>query len=218
MKILRIIFPAIALMMVLCVSAQAQTKIGTVDLEKILKNYWKAQRALAMLQERFTKDQSDDKDMNATLKKMNDDYEQLLQQVNDPAISDDERARRKQAADDKYKEMQDEKAVIDQFERQEMATLDDQRQRMVNSSLDEIKAAIAAKARTGGYTVVLDTSSRTLNAGAGPVELPSEVAYASGEIDLTDAVLAQLNAGAPVDASTPAVANPVPSLVSTNNP
>jgi outer membrane protein len=217
MKILRMVLPAFLLMTLLSGSALAQTKVATVDLQKLLKGFWKAQRANALIQERFAKDQSDDKDMIARLKKMNDDYEQLLAQANDPAISSDERDKRKQSAADKLKDIQGEKVNVDQFERQEMATLDDQRQRMVKSSLDEIKAAVSSNAKTGGYTVVLDTSARTLNLGGGSVELPSEVVYTSGD-DLTDAVLAQLNAGAPVDTAAPTVANPVPSLAGTNSP
>jgi len=196
-------------------SASAQTKVATVDLQKILKGFWKAQRAAALLQERFAKDQSDDKDMIARLKKMNDDYEQLLSQANDQAISSDERDKRKQSAADKLKDIQSLKVNVDQFERQEMATLDDQRQRMVKNSLDEIKTAVAAKAKTDGYAVVLDTSSRTLNLGGGSVELPSEVVYSSGD-DLTDAVLAQLNAGAPIDLAKPA--SITSSILGTNAP
>jgi outer membrane protein len=215
MKILRTILPAILMMAFLSGSASAQTKVATVDLQKILKGFWKAQRAAALLQERFAKDQSDDKDMIARLKKMNDDYEQLLSQANDQAISSDERDKRKQSAADKLKDIQSLKVNVDQFERQEMATLDDQRQRMVKNSLDEIKTAVAAKAKTDGYAVVLDTSSRTLNLGGGSVELPSEVVYSSGD-DLTDAVLAQLNAGAPIDLAKPA--SITSSILGTNAP
>jgi outer membrane protein len=217
MKILRIILPAILLMTLLSGSAIAQTKVATVDLQKILKGFWKAQRAQALLQERFAKDQSDDKDMIARLKKMNDDYEQLLSQANDPAISSDERDKRKQAAADKLKDIQGEKVNVDQFERQEMSTLDDQRQRMVKSSLDEIKTAVAAKAKDAGYSVVLDTSARTINGGGSSIELPSEVVYSSGD-DITDAVLAQLNAGAPIDTAAPTVASPAPPLTGGKNP
>lgn len=217
MKNLRIIFSVILLMALLSGSAQAQSKVATVDLQKILKGFWKAQRAQALIQERFAKDENDDKDMIVSLKKMNDDYEQLLAQASDQAISSDERDKRKQAADDKLKEVQAEKVNMDQFERQEMATLEDQRQRMVKNSLDEIKAAVSAKAKAAGYSIVLDTSPRTINGGASSIELPSEVVYSSSD-DITDAVLAQLNAGAPIDTATPAVTNPATSLTVPNSP
>jgi hypothetical protein len=41
------------------------------------------------------------------------------------------------------------------------------------------------------------------------------VVYTSGDNDLTDAILAQINAGAPIDTTTPVTTTP-PSL--TNNP
>jgi outer membrane protein len=217
MKILRIILPAILLMTLLSGSAFAQTKVATVNLEKLLKGFWKVQRGQALLHERFTKDQNDDKDTVARLKKMDDEYEQLLEQANDQAISSDERAKRKQTADAELKELQSEKVNAEQIERQEMAALDDQGQRMVENSLEIIKAAVAGKAKAGGYSVVLDTSTRTINAGGSSIELPSEVVYSNGD-DLTDAVLAQINAGAPIDAAAPTMANPVPSLTGTNSP
>jgi Skp family chaperone for outer membrane proteins len=73
----------------------------------------------------------------------------------------------------------------------------DDRQQMHDKILAEIKIAVTTTAKTSGCTLVIDTGAET--ASGTPAVL-----YDSGENDLTDAVLAQLNAGAPIDVTKPA--------------
>ena len=118
-------------------------------------------------------------------------------EANDQALSADERDRRKQAASDKLKDLSSRKAALDQYERQAQTTLGDQRQRMRDNILVEIKAAVATKAKAGGYTLVFDTAAETVNG-------TMAIVYTSGDNDLTTDILAQLNAGAPIDVTKPA--------------
>jgi outer membrane protein len=195
--ILKTVFPAALLTIFLSSSALADTKIGTVDLRKLFDNYWKTKTAQGAIQERAAQLDKDDKGMKDDLKKGSDDYQKLLLQVNDQGISTEERERRKQAADDKLKQLQSSKTAIDQFERQAQTTLGEQRQRMRDNILGEIKAAVNAKAKADGYSLVLDSASETVNGTL-------TVVYTNGENDLTDTILSQLNAGARIDLSTPA--------------
>jgi outer membrane protein len=203
-NILRTIFPAVLLPAFLSGSALAQTKIATVDLGNTFTNYYKTKLAQAAIQDRATQLDKDDKSMKDDLKKGSDDYQQLLQQANDQAISGDERDRRKQAAADKLKQLEERRTAITQYETQAQATLNDQRQRMREKILADIQDAVNAKAKAGGYALVIDKSAQAVSST--PV-----VAYGVPEIDLTADVLKQLNAGAPIDL-------PVPSLVNTNSP
>jgi Skp family chaperone for outer membrane proteins len=130
-----------------------------------------------------------------------------LAQSNDQAISADERDRRKKAAADKLKQIQDSKATIEQYERTAQTQLSDQRTRMRADILKEINAAVAAKAKAAGCTLVIDIAAETIN------QTPM-VIYSTGENDLTDAVLAQLNVGAP--ANLPKSIATMPSMLSTN--
>jgi len=204
----RRILPVVLLMAFMSGSALAQTKIATVDLRKLFDNYYKTKLAQAAIQDHAAQLDKDDKSMKDDLKKGGDDYQALLQQANDQALSADERDRRKQAAADKLKELQTNKATIDQYERQAQTTLGEQRQRMREKILVDIKAAVTTKAKAGGYTLVFDTAAETVNG-------TMAVVYTSGDNDLTDAILAQINAGAPIDTTTPVTTTP-PSL--TNNP
>jgi len=212
--ILRTIFPAVLLLTFLSGSALAQTKVATVDLGSVFTNYFKTKLAQASIQDRATQLDKDDKSMKDDLQKAADEYQQLLQQANDQAISAEERGRRQQTATDKLKQLNDRRAAIDQYERQAQTTLNDQRQRMREKILADIQVAVNAKAKAGGYALVIDKSAQAAS-------LTSIVSYSAPEIDLTDDVLKQLNAGAPIDlpamSSAPAL-SPAPSLLNTNAP
>ena len=182
-------------------SALADTKIGTVDLRKLFDNYWKTKTAQADIQDKAAQADKDDKAMKEDLKTGSEAYQKLLLQVNDQGISSDERERRKQAADDKLKQLQSSKTAIEQFERQAQATLGEQRQRMRDRILGEIKIAVNAKAKAEGYALVLDSAAETVNGTL-------TVVYNNGENDMTDAILSQLNAGAPIDVTKPAATTP----------
>ena len=220
-NILRTIFPAVLLLTFLSGSALAQTKVATVDLRQLFDNYWKTKQAQAAIQDRASQLGKDDNDMKDVLKKASDQYQQLLAQANDQAISADERDRRKQTAAEKRKQLEERRTAIDQYERQAQATLNEQRQHMSEKIRADIQAAVNARAKAGGYTIVLNTAAEGINIGSANLSVPSSVIYSTGEIDLTAEVLKQLNAGAPIDltpASSVPVVSPVPSLLNTNGP
>ena len=221
MKVLKTTILAVSLLTLLCGSALAQSKIATVDMKKLFDNYYKTRLAQAAIQDRASQLDKDDKGMRDDLKKAADDYQQLLAQANDQAVSADERDRRKQAAADKLKQLTDRRTAIDQYERQAQSTLNDQRQRMSDKILADIQAAVNTKAKAGGYTIVLNTAAEGINLGSANINVPSPVVYSVGEIDLTADVLKQLNAGAPIDmtpASSAPAASPLSSLLNTNGP
>jgi len=201
MKNFRFAFLAVALLAATALSATADTKIATVDMKKIFNGYWKTKQATAALENRETELRKEMKDMADSLEKAQTDYKQLLDQSNDPVISADERDKRKQAATDKAKEITSSKVALEQFQRQAEAQLADQSQRMSGNLVVDIQKAVADKAKAGGYSIVLNSAANEM------------VVYSDSQVDITDSVVAQLNAGAPIDLTKPAG---VPLNVSTN--
>jgi outer membrane protein len=210
-RILQIIFPAVLLMTFLSSPALAQQKIATVDMRKLFDGYWKTKQAETALNDRKTELDKEDRGFLDNLQKAREEYQKLLDAANDQAISADERDKRKQAAADKYAEIQNSQTAIVQFERQAQVTLGGQTQRMRGDILKEIEATVATKAKAAGYTMVFDDASQTANQT--PVIL-----YSDDQNDLTSAVLAQLNAGAPIDLTAPAMSVVPPLTISTNSP
>jgi len=206
MKMLRTTILTTLLLAILCVPALAQSKIASVDMEKLFKGYWKTKQAEAALNKRVADLQKEIKDMADGLDKAQTDYSRLLDQANDQALSTEERAKRKQEAADKLKDINNSRAAIDQFNRQAQSQVMDQRQRMTANLVGEIQKAVGEMAKTGGYTLVVNSA------------VTEAVVYSSGD-DLTDAVLKQLNVNAPVDLNQPGDVTPVTTLLSsTNNP
>ena len=206
MKMLRTTILTALLLAVLSVPALAQSKIASVDMEKLFKGYWKTKQAEAALNKRVADLQKEIKDMAEGLDKAQADYSRLLDQANDQALSTEERAKRKQAAADKLKDINNSRAAIDQFNRQAQSQVLDQRQRMTANLVSEIQKTVGDKARTSGYTLVVNSA------------VTDAVVYSSGD-DLTDAVLKQLNVNAPVELSQPGDVTPIRTLLgSTNNP
>lgn len=201
MKNLRYLVLTLVLLLAMIVSASAQTKVATVDMKKLFNGYYKTKLSQTSLENRKTELRKEIKDMADGLEKTQADYKQLVDKANDQTLSADERAKNRIAGDDKAKEINNSRAAIEQFQRQAEAQLGDQSQRMSVSLVGEIQKSVAEKARSGGYSMVLNAAS---------IEV---VVFANTDNDITASVLAQLNAGAPIDVTAP---TGVPLNISTN--
>jgi outer membrane protein len=191
-NLLRKMVPGLLLISLLSGSASAQSRIATVDLRKIFDNYWKTKQADAALKERAADMEKEHKNMLDDWKKAKEDYQTLLSSANDQAVSSDQRDKRKKLAEDKLKQIKESEDNIGQYERQAKQTLDDQRKRMRDNILGEIRTALNAKAKSAVYSLVIDTAAESFNNT--PIVL-----YTNNENDMTDDILKQLNAAAPAE-------------------
>jgi outer membrane protein len=199
---LRKLIPIVLLLALCGHTALAQTRIATVDLRKLFDGYWKTKQADAALKDRAADLDKEYKSLGEDFKKAGEEYQKLLASANDQAVSAEERDKRKLSAETKLKDIKERQETIGQFERQARTTLDEQRRRMRETILGEIRTQLNAIAKSKGYGLVVDSAAESVNNT--PVFL-----YTSPdneENDLTKAVLAQLNAGAPLDTTPPAAA------------
>jgi outer membrane protein len=174
-------------------SAMAQNRIATIDLRKVFDGYWKKKQAEAALKERQSDIEKEDRNMVDDYKKAKEEYQSLLTSANDQAVSSEERDKRKNAAEDKLRRMKEMEESIATYERQARTTIGEQSQRMRSNILSEIRNVVNSKAKTAGFSLVLDTAAESINST--PVFL-----YSNNENDITDSVLQQLNSTAPVEA------------------
>jgi outer membrane protein len=174
----------------------AQSRIATVDLRKVLDNYWKTKEAEASIKDRQAGMQKDLKEMEEDARKSKDEYQTLLVTAADQAVSAEERERRKKAAEEKLKALRDAQENMAQYDRQARVTLEEQYKRMRDNLLTEIRNVVTAKAKQTGFALVLDSSGMSVNNVPAPVVL-----YTNNENDMTDDILKQLNATAPADAA-----------------
>ena len=188
--------PALLLISLMSSPAWAQNRIATVDLRKVFDKYWKTTQADAALKDHGADLEKDHKAMLDDWKKAKDDYQTLLTDANNQTLSVEEREKRKKAAEDKFKQIKESEDTIAQYNRQARANIDEQRKRMRDRIVEEIRTTVNGKAKAAGYALVLDTTAENAN------NTPT-VLYSNNENDMTDAVLAQLNAGAPAGTPKP---------------
>ena len=191
-SLLRKIVTALLLVTLVSAPAWGQGRIATVDLRKVFDGYWKTKQADASIKDRGADLEKEHKSMLEDWKKAKDDYQTLLTEANNQTLSLEERDKRKKSAEDKFKQIKDSEDAIRQYERQATTTIDEQKRRMRDSIVEEIRTTVSGKAKAAGYALVFDTTAETVNNT--PIIL-----YSNNENDITEAVLAQLNAGAPAE-------------------
>lgn len=195
---MRTFFKRLILVLVLSVgtSAFAQMRMATVDLGRVFTNYWKTKQAQNALDEHKADFDRADREKVTNFNKAKEEYQKVLDSVNDPAISSDEREKRQKDAESKLRDLNELGENIQEYERGEKAALYEQLQRTHDNIFSEIRSVVTARAKADGYTMVIDTAA--LSASGSPV-VPY---YVPGDNDLTDAVIKQINTGAPVEAPT----------------
>src|SRR5436309_3525389 len=125
MRMLKNLIPVFVLLIGTSAFAQ-QYRIATVDLGRVFTNYWKTRQAQNAIDEHRMDIQKTGKEMLATFNKAQEDYQKLLDSTKDPAVSSEEKEKRKKAADEKLKDLRDQKDGLDQFDRGSREALDEQ--------------------------------------------------------------------------------------------
>ena len=176
----------------LTTAAQAQTKIGIINLQKVFDSYWKTKQADNQLKDRASEFDKQRKDLIDSYEKANEEYKKLLESSNDQAISVEEREKRKKTAENKLRDLKEIETQITQFDRTARSNLSEQQRRMRELILKEIQEIIITKSKALGFTMVFDSAAQTVNG-------TQVVLFNNGENDISEDVLKQLNASAPAD-------------------
>jgi outer membrane protein len=172
-------------------SATAQGKVAIVDLRKVFDDYYKTKAADAQLKDQAADLAKESKAYMEQYQKASEEYKKLLDEANNQAVSQDEREKRKKAAEGKLVEIKELETTIRQFENTARTTLEEKKRQMREKILGAIRDIINAKAKAAGYAMVIDTAAESVNQT--PV-----VMYNNGDNDITAAVLKELNASAPI--------------------
>src|SRR2546429_647212 len=132
-------------------SVLAEQRIATIDLSKAFSNYWKKKDAEAKLKEEQTDMEKIYKGYVEDVKKAKEAYQKLLNDANDPAISPDEREKRKAQAEGKYKEWKEAEDRAVAYNKQASTTLEERSRRVREKILAEIQDVVRAKATANGF-------------------------------------------------------------------
>jgi Skp family chaperone for outer membrane proteins len=171
--------------------APAQTRIATVDMGKLFYGYYKTKEAQAALDVHKTDVEKEHASMVEDYKKLGQDYQTALAAANNQALSADQRAQQRKLAEDKLKQLEKSGEALVEYERSAQVTFKDETERVQSKVIDEIRSALEAAAKSRGYTLVLDAAAVSSNG------VPVILFHNDKDDDLTETVLAQLNATAP---------------------
>ena len=173
------------LMTFLAGSAFAQGRIATIDLNKAFNGYWKKKDAEALLKDQQTDMEKELKAMSDDYKKINEAYSKLLDSASDPAVSGDEKDKRKGQADDKLKQLKEKQDQYTAFKNRAEMDLAERRKSVISRIISEIRNVVSAEAKKQNYALVMDSGDE------------AAVVYSNSENDITQVIIKQLNDTAP---------------------
>ena len=174
--------------------ARADLNIGTVDMNRVLKEYRKTKEAEAKLNQ--AKDAAK-KEFDERI----DGYKKLLEEINAlnglmdaPALATEAKAQKAKQRDEKMAKLKNMEREISEFRQTREQQLEQQMHNLHETLIKEITAVVLEQAKTKNFDLVFDTSGASLSRFS-PVLFSRERADFSGD------VIAALNKGAVPTAS-----------------
>ena len=165
-------------------SLNAQSKVATIDLQKIIQAFYKTKDADAKLADAQKSYQDE---LNARMESYRKAVDAVNQDLNN-AKHPDERTRLTQSRDAQLNSARALEREITDFRGAREKELQNERTIMRSNLVDEIRAIVNDQIRSEGYQLVLDSSGQGGNTGS-PV-----VFFAQGGMDISDSVIEKLNA------------------------
>ena len=169
--------------------AQESLKIATVDMTKAFESYWKTTLSNKQVAERRADFDKIEQGLIDDIKLARQEHAGLVQSVQDPANSQEKREADAKIAQQKARDYDGLLRRHNEYRQNRDRTMAQMAQRLSWARIEEIKEIISTKAKEGGYDIVLNTAKSAADTTA--------VLYTAGKNDLTDSIIAELNADAP---------------------
>jgi outer membrane protein len=175
----------------------AQTNIGTVDVDRIFKEYKKTKEADAKLNEAKNSAKKEYDDRAEGYKKALEEINKLNGQLDAPALTAEAKAAKARERDDKIAKVKNMEREITEFRQTREQQLQQQMARLREVLLKEIMEVVTEREKARGLDLVIDKSGASTN-GFSPILFSPE------SMDFTTEVIAELNKrGHPAPSGTP---------------
>jgi len=178
-------------------SANAQFKVGTVDMNRIFSSYYKTKDAESRINEARNEAKKELDDRMDTHKKALDEINGINDQLKKSELSKDAKDKLNTSLNQKISDFRTAESEITDFKNTREKQLQEQAVRMRNSIVQEINGLVQAKVKSDNYDLVFDKSGMSLNGV--PV-----LVYSRDAMDFSDDIITQLNKNKPKDTSAPA--------------
>ncbi|MDP0490727.1 MAG: OmpH family outer membrane protein [Verrucomicrobiota bacterium JB023] len=187
-----IILAGVMFAMGLVAQAQETFKVATVDMKRLLKDYYRTEAAQQQLNEKQALLAQENNSKQQELQKLEEEIDALRKNMNDPSIND---AKKKEFFDEFQNKQQEGVAMarsLKEFLDRKRRSLQDEMQRQMKGILEEIRIVIDETAKAGDYDFVFDKS------GNSTTQVPV-LLYSKDSFDMTEDVLGELNKDKPAD-------------------
>jgi outer membrane protein len=177
---------ALCLVVPIAARAQANMKIGTVDMNRTFREYTKTKDAETKINDAKNQAKKEYDERADTYKKALDDINNLNKQLDAPALSADAKTQKAKERDEKISNIKNMEREITEFRQTRERQLQEQAMRMREGIVKEITDVVMDKVKANHFDLVFDKSGNSLNG----VPL---LMYAPDSIDFTNDVIAVLN-------------------------
>ena len=185
------IFPDLAvIVLVLCLAgaleARAQTKVGTVDIERVLKEYGKTKEAEAKLNDAKNAAKKEYEERAEAYKKALEEINKINAQLDTPVLSADAKISKAKERDEKIANIKNMEREITEFRQTREQQLQQQLLRMREVLLKEITDVVLERGKSKNLDLVFDKSGASLNRF-------SPILFSPESMDFTSEVITELN-------------------------
>lgn len=169
--------------------AEAEVNIGTVDMNRVFKEYTKTKEAEAKLNDAKNAAKREYDERAEAYKRALEEINKINSQLEAPALSAEAKARKAQERDEKITNIKNMEREINEFRQTREQQLQQQMQRMREGILKEITDVVMEHVKVRNLDLVFDKSGPSLN-GFSPL------LFSRDRGDFTADVVASLNKGA----------------------
>lgn len=174
-----------------------ELKVATVNMTKLLNNYHKTKSAEKEDEVEKTDIKKDDGERLAAIQAMKEEMRTLFKEFNDPSLSSEKKKEISKTAADRKATLAALERERDEFLQRRGRALNQKMSGLMDQIRTDVLQAVNAYAATQNVDYVFDDSGLTTS------QVPFLI-YVRNKVDLTDAVLEQLNKDAPEPVEKPA--------------
>ncbi len=171
-------------------SAQADVKVGTIDMKQVFDTYYKTKDAEGKINEARTQAKKELDERLDSFNKAQEEAKKLNEEANKPELSAAAKADKSKLLNEKLQALGALQREIQEFQQTRERQLSEQSVRSRNSLVEEINKVIGDKVKAAGYDIVLDKSGQSLNA-------VGVVIFSRDSFDFTNDVVNELNKSKP---------------------
>jgi outer membrane protein len=169
------------------VSAQAQMKVGTIDMKQVFDGYYKTKDAEAKINESRAQAQKELAERLDTFNKAQEQARKLNDEAGKAELSEKAKAEKVKGLNEKLQELGVMQREVQEFQQTRERQLSEQSVRSRNVLVEEINKVVSDVVKANGYDLVFDKSGQSLNA-------VNVLVHSKDSFDFTADVLSKLNA------------------------